>query len=79
VNEFIALVPTDKFLDITLDYLYNDKEVKDFVAYVQSEEVPQIHKIVEHLKEYKDVSAFISINFKRECDRKNISLVSTGG
>jgi hypothetical protein len=25
------------------------------------------------------VSAFISINFKRECDRKNISLVSTGG
>ena len=57
VNEFIALVPTDKVLEIALDYLYNDQEVQEYIAYMQSEEFPKIHKIVEYLKEYKDVSA----------------------
>ncbi len=53
----MALVPTDKVLEIALDYLYNDQEVQEYIAYMQSEEFPKIHKIVEYLKEYKDVSA----------------------
>jgi len=57
LKEFLALVPTDKVLEIALDYLANDQEVREFVVYIQSEEFPKIHKIVEHLKEYKDVSA----------------------
>ena len=79
MNEFIALVPTDKVLEIALDYLYNDQEVQEYIAYMQSEEFPKIHKIVEYLKEYKDVSAFVYMNFKSECDRENICSVSTGG
>jgi hypothetical protein len=59
LKEFMALVPTDKILEIALDYLANDQEVHEFVVYIQSEEFPKIHTIVEHLKEYKDVSDFM--------------------
>jgi len=59
LSDFLELVPTDKILEIALDYVANDTEVKDFIAYIQSEEFPKIHKIVEDLKEYKDVSAFM--------------------
>jgi hypothetical protein len=48
----MALVQTDKVLKITLDYLH------EALVYIQSEEFPKIHKIVEYLKKYKDVSAF---------------------
>jgi hypothetical protein len=61
LKEFLALVPTDKFLETALDYLANDPEVKEFIVYIQSEEFPTIHKIVEQLKEYKEVSAFMYI------------------
>ena len=70
VNDLIALVPTDKVLDILLDYLYNDKEVQEFVANMQSEEFPKIHKTVEYLKEYKNVSAFMYMNLKPQCAEK---------
>jgi hypothetical protein len=56
---FVTLFPTDEILDIVMDYLYNDNEVKEFIVYIQSEEFPKIHKIVEYLKQYKDVSAFM--------------------
>jgi RNA polymerase-interacting CarD/CdnL/TRCF family regulator len=59
LKDFLVLVPTDKILEITLDYVANDTEVKEFIAYIQSEEFPRIHTIVEHLKEYKEVSAFM--------------------
>jgi len=58
LKKFTALFPTDKVLEITLDYLASDPELHDVVVYIQSEEFPRIHKIVEYLKEYKDVSAF---------------------
>jgi hypothetical protein len=78
VNEFLVLVPTDKILEIALDYLANDPEVKEFVVDIQSEEFPKIHKIVEHLKEYKDVSAFMCMFLKPQSDREIICSVSTG-
>ena len=78
LKEFLALVPTDKVLEIAMDYLANDPEVKEFVVYIQSEKFPPIHKVVEHLKEYKDVSAFMSIALKHQSDRENICSVSTG-
>jgi hypothetical protein len=68
----------DKILKIVLDYLSNDKEVREFVVHIQSEEFTKIHTIVEHLKEYKDVSAFMGTFLKPQSDRKNICLVSTG-
>ena len=71
----MELVPTDKILEITLDYLAYDQEVKEFVVYVQSEEFPKIHKIVEHLKEYKDVSAFMCMFHKSQSDGENICSV----
>ena len=74
----MELVPTDKILEITLDYLAYDQEVKEFVVYVQSEQFPKIHKIVEHLKEYKDVSAFMCMFRKPQSDGENICSVSTG-
>ena len=76
----MELVPTDKILEITLDYLAYDQEVKDFFVYIQSEEFPihKIHTIVEHLKEYKDVSAFMCMFRKPQSDGENICSVSTG-
>jgi predicted house-cleaning noncanonical NTP pyrophosphatase (MazG superfamily) len=59
LSDFLELVPTDKILEIALDYVANDTEVKEFIASIQSEEFPKIHKIVEDLKKYKDVSAFM--------------------
>ena len=78
MKDLIALVSTDKVLTIVLDSLYNDKEVQEFVAYMQSEEFPKIHKIVEYLKEYKDVSAFVYLNFKTKCDREICSVLNDG-
>jgi hypothetical protein len=79
LNDFMALNPTEKILEILLDYLYNDKEVQEYVAYVQSEEFPLIHAVVEYLKKYKDVSVFMYINLKSEYNRKIICSFSTGG
>jgi hypothetical protein len=53
LKEFMALIPVDKVLEITLDYLHEAS------VYIQSEEFPLIHKIVEYLKKYNAVSAFM--------------------
>jgi hypothetical protein len=53
VKEFMAHFPADKVLEIAMDYLANDEEVRQSVAYVQSEEFPKIHNIVEQLQGYK--------------------------
>jgi uncharacterized metal-binding protein len=74
----MALVPTDKVIQITLDYLANDLELHEIFAYIQSEEFPKIHKIVEYLKEYKYVSAFMCMFLKQQSDTENICSVSTG-
>jgi hypothetical protein len=58
LKEFMALIPTDKVLEITLDYLAYDQELREFIVRIQSEEFPRIHTIVEYLKKYKDVSTF---------------------
>jgi hypothetical protein len=79
LTEFMTLVPTYKVLDITLDYLAYDPKLKEFLVYIQSEEFPMIHKMVEYLKEYKDVSAFMCMFLKPQSDRENICSVSTGG
>ena len=78
LKEFLVLVPTDKVIQITLDYLDNDPELHEIFAYIQSEEFPLIHKIVEYLKEYKYVSAFMYMFLKHQSDRENICSVSTG-
>ena len=75
--DVMALNPTQKILEILLDYLYNDEEVQEYVAYVQSEEFPLIHTVVEYLKKYKDVSVFMFINLKPEFNRKIICSFST--
>jgi hypothetical protein len=54
----MAHFPTDQVLEIAMDYLANDEEVRQSVAYVQSEEFPKIHKTVEQLQGYKYVSSF---------------------
>jgi hypothetical protein len=78
LKEFMELVPTDKVLEIVLDYLANDDEVREFVVYIQSEEFPKIHTIVEYFKEYKDVSAFMCMFLKPQSDREIICPASTG-
>jgi len=78
LKDFMALVPTDKVIQITLDYLANDPELHEIFAYIQSEEFPKIHKIVEYLKEYKYVSAFMCMFLKHQSDTENICSVSTG-
>jgi len=77
-KEFMALVPTDKVLEIVLDYLANDEEVREFVAYIQSEKFPKIHTVVEHLKECKYVSTIMCMFLEVHSDRENICSVSTG-
>jgi len=72
----MELVPTDKILEITLDYLAYDKEVRELVVHIQSEEFPKIHKIVDRLMEYKEVSAFICMR-KPQSDRENICSLLT--
>ena len=79
VKEFMEVFPTDKVIQITLDYLANDTELREIIAYFQSEEYPMIHKIVEYLKQYKYVSAFMCMFLKHQSDRENICSVSTGG
>jgi len=74
LKEFLALVPTDKILEITLDYLAYDPEVKEFIVYIQSEEFPKIHTIAENLKEYKDVSTFMCMLFSIDL-MENISVL----
>jgi len=49
LKEFMALVPTDKVLEIALDYLANDPELHEAFVYIQSEEFPKIHTIDEYL------------------------------
>ena len=61
----MEIFPTEKVLEITLDYL--DKAI----VYLQSEEFPKIHTIVENLKEYKYVSAFKCMFLKHQYNRKN--------
>jgi hypothetical protein len=74
----MALVPTEKVLEITLDYLANDPQFNKAYAYVQSEEFPRIHNIVQYLQQYEDVSNFISMSINQQSDRENICAGSTG-
>ena len=74
----MEIFPTDKVLSITLGYIANDTELQETYAYIQSEEFPRIHKVVEYLKQYKDVSAFMCMFLKPQSDRENICSVSTG-
>jgi len=73
----MALVPTNKVLAITLDYLASDPELHKAIAYIQSEEFPIIHKPVQYLKQYKDVSVFMCVFLKPQSDTENIYSVST--
>ena len=73
----MALFPTHKVISITLGYVANDTELQEAYAYIQSEEFPKIHKVVEYLKQYKDVSAFMCMFLKPQSVRENICSVST--
>jgi hypothetical protein len=76
LKEFMAHFPADKVLEIAMDYLANDEEVRQSVAYVQSEEFPKIHKTVEQLQEYKNVSAFICMFLKPQSNAVHICSIS---
>jgi hypothetical protein len=58
LKELMVIIPTDKVLEIVLDYLAYDQEVREFIVRIQSEEFPRIHKTVGYLNEYTYVSAF---------------------
>ena len=73
----MTLFPTNKVLSITLDYLANDPELHEAIVYIQSEKFPMIHKTVEYLKEYKEVSAFMCMFLNPQSHRQNICSVST--
>jgi len=53
--------------------------MQEFFVYMQSEEFPKIHRAVEYLQQYKDVSAFMYMFHMHESDRENICPVSTNG
>jgi hypothetical protein len=72
----MTYIPQHEAFEIVLDYLSNDKEVKEFVVYMQSEKFPKIHKIVEYLKENIYVSAFMCMFLKPQSDRETICSVS---
>jgi len=74
----MVLVPTYEVIHLTLDYLAHDTELHEISAYIQSEEFPKIHAIVQYIKEYKDVSAFMCMFLKPESDGEYICSVSTG-
>jgi hypothetical protein len=74
----MALVPIYNVLEIVLDYLANDPELYKVFAYFHSKEFPKIHTIFEHLKEYKEVSAFMYMFLKPQSDRENMCSVSAG-
>jgi len=78
VKELLALLPTEKVLSLTLHYLATDPELLKAFVYIQSEELPDIHKVVEYLKEYKDVSAFMCKSLKPQSDTEYVCSVSTG-
>jgi len=79
LNDFVALIPVDKVLEIALDYLANDQEVQEFVTYLQSDEFHVIINTIEGLQEFRDVSTFICMFLKPQSDRENVCSVSTGG
>jgi len=79
LHEFMALFPTNKVFNIVLEYLRNDKKMQEFFVYIQSEEFPEIHRVVEYLQQYKDVSAFMYMFPMHESDIENICSVSTNG
>jgi hypothetical protein len=76
----MELVPTDKVREIALDYVAYDEEVHELFVHIQSEEFPKIHTIVEHLKEYEDVSAFMCTRMlpNHHVDRENICAITFG-
>jgi hypothetical protein len=78
LNEFMEMVPTDMVLETVLEYLANDEEVREFVVYIQSEQFPKTHTIVDYFKEYKDVSSFMCMVLKPQSEREIIRPVSTG-
>ena len=77
LHELMAIFPTNKVFNIVLEYLRNDKKIQEFLVYIQSEEFPEIHRVVEYLQQYKDVSAFMYMFLMHESDRENICSVPT--
>jgi hypothetical protein len=62
LKELLTLLPTDKLFEVALDYLYHDREVKEFIVYLQSEEFPEIHKFVEYLTVYIEEKVPVSLS-----------------
>ncbi|PSN48368.1 hypothetical protein C0J52_16187 [Blattella germanica] len=60
LNDFLALVPVDQVVAIALDYLANDAQVQELVAYVQTEEFHSIILTVEALPEFSNFVSFLN-------------------
>ncbi|KAJ4440685.1 hypothetical protein ANN_08833 [Periplaneta americana] len=59
LNDFLALIPTDEILAIAMDYLANDAEVQELVAYLQSDDFHKIITTIEALPEFANFYNFL--------------------
>ncbi|XP_069704566.1 uncharacterized protein [Periplaneta americana] len=59
LNDFLALIPTDQILAIAMDYLANDAEVQELVAYLQSDDFHKIMTTIEALPEFANFYNFL--------------------
>ncbi|KAJ9591398.1 hypothetical protein L9F63_002004 [Diploptera punctata] len=60
LNDFLALIDTDKIVSIALDYLANDAEVQEAMAYIQSDEFHALVSTVESQTEFKNFIDFVN-------------------
>ncbi|EDS38790.1 G12 [Culex quinquefasciatus] len=59
LQDFLALVPVDKFVALALDYYQNDKEVQHAFEYLQGEEFSTIWDQLFALKEIKELLKYL--------------------
>jgi len=64
LNDFLALIPVDEVIAIALDYLANDAQVQELMAYLQSDQFHNIISTVENLVEFKNVSVIQYLQYQ---------------
>ncbi|XP_065081132.1 protein G12-like [Ochlerotatus camptorhynchus] len=58
-QDFVDLVPVEKFADLAIRYLTSDKEFKEFFAYLKGKEFSAVWDQFFALKEVKDVLNYL--------------------
>ncbi|EFN71014.1 Protein G12 [Camponotus floridanus] len=59
IQDFIDLIDTDKVINIFLQYVAEDAEVKDAIAFLESDEFKGLVVNVEHMSEVKTLMDYI--------------------